>query len=83
MEQNEKEQKEELQKKVLQFVQKQPGYTHQELKVMCDKTDFFILYGGSLKAGIAGFGTTPECAFDDFMASWHRAKGEKWIEMNL
>ena len=44
-----KELKEKMRKEILQFVQKQPGYSQQELRVMCDEPDWFILYGDILQ----------------------------------
>jgi hypothetical protein len=78
-----KEQKEEMRKEVLEFVQQQPGYSGQELRVMCDEPDWFILYGSNGMSGIAGYGKTAKEAVEDFKNSWKQLNGEKWIKNNL
>ena len=78
-----KEQKEEMRKQVLEFVKQQPNYSGQQLRVMCDEPDWFILYGSNGWAGIAGYGETPEEAVQDFKNSWKQLKGEEWVKNNL
>jgi len=78
-----KEQKQEMRKQVLEFVKQQPNYSGQELRVMCDEPDWFILYGDNAMSGIAGFGKTAEDAVHDFMRRWQHLSGEEWVKNNM
>jgi len=80
MKAKEKLQKEELYREAQEFVEKQPGYSRQNLKVMCDEGSWFILYGDDLASGIGGYGETPEAVMNDFKLNWERYKGEEWIK---
>lgn len=75
-----------LKARVLSFIQNEPGYDKiedEELKVSYSLTDqFFILLGEDLQIGLAGFGETPDKAFNDFVRSWKEFGGVEWIEKN-
>ena len=80
------EQKEKLIKRVMEFVKEQEGYdpaTHEKLKAFCEnKNTWAVTYGDDIVKGIAGFGETPEKAFEDFVRSWNYFKGFEWIKYN-
>lgn len=75
-----------LKARVLSFIKNEPGYDKirgEELKVTYSMTDdFFILLGENIQIGVAGFGETPDLAFDDFVRSWKEFGGAEWIKNN-
>jgi len=67
--------KEMLKKEVMKFLCQQTNYnSFESLTVMCDGPAYFILYGGDLQSGVAGFGKTPNEACEDFKVNWYRYK---------
>ena len=78
--------KEDLKRRVLEFVKGQPGYDekkHEKLDAFCeDKNTYMVIYGDNLWSGIAGTGDTPDLAYSDFVRSWERYKGFEWIDKN-
>ena len=77
--------KDKLRKKVLGFIEAQPGYLQQKqekLWLNFEKEGFIIIYGTNEIIGIWGFGYSIDSAYDDFVKSWIRLKGFEWIEKN-
>jgi hypothetical protein len=81
-----KQQFEDLKQRVIDFAKSQPGYNqkeHEKLTAFCeDKNTFAVTYGHNIVEGIAGFGETPELAFEDFVRSWKELDGFEWIRYN-
>jgi len=81
-----KSEQEKLKQRVLEFVKTQKGYNekdHEKLRAFCeDKNTYGVVYGEDIQTGIAGFGDTPELAFDDFVRSWNQFNGFEWIIQN-
>lgn len=77
------QQKEQLKQRVLEFVKHQEGYNpqeHERLDAFCEnKETWGVTYGEDVQQGIAGFGSTPELAFRDFVRSWKELNGFTWI----
>jgi hypothetical protein len=49
---------------------------------MCDNGNVYvILYGEDLQSGVAGFGKTPEKAFEDFKCNWDKYKSSPEITL--
>jgi hypothetical protein len=71
---------------VIDFVKSQEGYDqkeHEDLTAFCeDKNTFAVTYGHNIVEGIAGFGATPDFAFEDFVRSWNELKGFEWLRNN-
>lgn len=74
--------KDQMRKRILLFLEKQPGYSTQKLKIMYDEPDWFVLYGEDLSKGIAGFGKTEDEVVEDFKKNWERYNGERSIKKN-
>jgi L-arabinose isomerase len=80
------EQFEDLKKRVIEFVKSQEGYDeteHEKLRAFCEnKNTFAVTYGDNIVEGIAGFGETPDLAFEDFVRSWNELNGFEWLRNN-
>jgi hypothetical protein len=64
-----------LKNEVMEFLGQQTNYDSSEtVTVICDGAAYFILYGGDLHSGVAGFGKTPDDAYEDFKINWYRNK---------
>lgn len=68
-----------LKERVQQFIEQQnPSEAPRPIRVVCDEGDlYFILYGADIATGIAGFGETPDGAFNDFKDNWCRYRSTK------
>ena len=77
---------EKLRNKVLSFLKDQPGYEKfSGEKVHAfqeDLRDIGVVFGSNMQAGIAGFGSNEDQAYEDFVRSWYEFKGFEWIEAN-
>jgi hypothetical protein len=73
-----------LKDKVLSFVEQQSGYPgkHEKIKAWGGNFEWVALYGEDAKSGVAGVGSAPALAFENFVNSWNELKGFEWISNN-
>jgi hypothetical protein len=75
-----------LRNKVLAFLKKQPGYerySSENLRAFQeDRKTIGVTFGDNIQAGIAGFGSTVDEGYADFVRSWGEFNGFEWIKEN-
>lgn len=73
----------ELETKVLEFLESQPDYSGAALRVGCSfRGMWYISYGDDPYIGIFGTGNTPKEAWYSFLMRWELYRGEEWIIRN-
>lgn len=66
-----------LKEEVLTFVEQQEGYPglHENIRAWAGGPEWIVVYGENIEVGIAGVGTGPSEAYEDFLRNWSLLNG--------